>query len=79
MIIQRAQNYIIKQILNAPWFIRIPVVHEALDIPTVREEIEAHRVSYKWRFSKHPNQLAEQLTIPETIRRLKKRRDIFDA
>lgn len=79
MIMQRVQNYILKQISNAPWFIRMPVLHEILDVPMIREEIQTLGDNYKLRLSKHPNQLAGQLTIPETIRRLKKRRDIFDT
>lgn len=78
MIVQRAQNHIIRQIANAPWFIKTSEIHEILDIPTVKEEISTHADNYKSRLLKHPNQLAGQLTIPESIRRLKKRRDIFD-
>lgn len=78
MVIQRVQNYILKQMSNAPWFIKTSEVHEILNIPMVKQEIETHGANYKLRLLKHPNQLAGQLTIPETIRRLKKRRDIFD-
>lgn len=78
MIIQRVQNYILKHISNAPWFIKTSEIHENLHMPTVKEEIAKHGESYKSRLEKHPNPLAGQLTIPETIRRLKKRRDIFD-
>lgn len=78
MSIQRAQNYILKQISNAPWFTRTTEVHEYLNMATVKQEIITHGANYKLRLEKHPNQLAGQLTIPETVRRLKKRRDIFD-
>lgn len=78
MLIQRAQNYILKQISGAPWYITMTELHEALNLPMVSEVIDCCCCRYKKRLQIHPNQLAGQLTIPETIRRLKKRRDIFD-
>lgn len=78
MIMQRVQNYILKHISSAPWFVRTTELHNFLDMPTVKEEIQTYGANYKQRLQKHPNQLAGQLTISETIRRLKKRRDIFD-
>ena len=76
--VQRAQNYVLKQISNAPWFIKTTEIHEILNIPMVNEEISTYGDNYKSRLLRHPNHLAGQLTIPESIRRLKKRRDIFD-
>ncbi|CAB3261018.1 unnamed protein product [Arctia plantaginis] len=78
MPLQRAQNYNLKQITNAPWFITTKEIHEILNMPMVREVINSHDSRYKSRLQKYPNQLAGQLTIPETTRRLKKRRDLFD-
>lgn len=78
MIIQRAQNYILKQISNAPWFIKTKEIHDILKLPMVEEVIKCQAANYKSRLHRHPNRLAGQLTIPESIRRLKKRRDIFD-
>lgn len=72
-IIQRAQNYILKQISNSPWFIRVAELHECLDVNTVKQEISSSCANYKTRLSNHPNQLAVQLTIPEAVRRLKRR------
>jgi hypothetical protein len=78
MIVQRVQNNILRQISNAPWFLKTTELHEILDMATVKQEITSYGDKYKARLHKHPNQLAEQLTIPETIRRLKRKRDILD-
>lgn len=72
--IQRAQNYILKQVGNTPWFIRNSEVHEHLSMPTVKEEIKSSSKKYKSRLEDHPNQLAVQLTIPDCISRLKQHR-----
>ncbi|CAK1550658.1 unnamed protein product [Leptosia nina] len=77
-IIQRVQSYILKHITNAPWFIKTREIHENLNMPMVKDEISTHGDKYIKRLQKHPNKLAGQLTVPESIRRLKKRRDIFD-
>lgn len=74
--IQRTQNYILKQVSNAPWFIKNSEVHKYLQVPTVKEEIKACIGKYKSRLEKHPNQLAVQLTLPDSISRLKRRRTL---
>lgn len=71
--IQRTQNNILKQISNAPWFIKNAEVHEHLNMNTVREEIKLCSQKYKSRLERHPNQLAAQLTIPDCVSRLKRR------
>lgn len=48
-------------------FTRIADVHEILNKRKIKDEIETHGTKYKNRQLKHPNELAEQLTIPETI------------
>ncbi|CAH2085836.1 unnamed protein product [Euphydryas editha] len=77
-IIQRSQNYILKQVSNAPWFLRTSELHEHLNVNTVKQEIKNFNCTYKARLSGHPNDLAVQLTMPEAIRRLK-RRHILDS
>ncbi|CAK1588943.1 unnamed protein product [Parnassius mnemosyne] len=76
-IIQRTQNYILKQLSNAPWFIRTSEIHEHLKMNSVKEEIRRYSCNYKTRLGNHPNQLAWQLTMPQAISRLK-RRHILD-
>lgn len=76
--LQRVQNGILRQVSNAPWFLKTTELHEILNIPTVKEEIASYGDKYKARLQNHQNQLAGQLTIPEMNRRLKKRRDIYD-
>lgn len=74
--IQRSQNYILKQISNAPWFIRNSEIHKYLHMPTVKEEIETFAGKYKTRLENHPNQLAVQLALPSSTNRLKRQRTL---
>lgn len=37
--IQRTENYILKQINDAPWFIRNIEVHKYLNMPIVKEKL----------------------------------------
>lgn len=72
-IIQRVQNYILKQISNCPWFIKTSEIHEHLKIRTVKQEIKTWSMKYRKRLEMHPNKLATQLTTPDLINRLKRR------
>lgn len=69
-----SKNYILKQISNAPWFIKNAEDYRHLNINTVKEEIQTHCTKYKTRLVNYPNQLAVQLTIPKSISRFKKRK-----
>lgn len=71
-IIQRAQNGILRNISNAPWFIKIDELHNELDTNTVRDEIKLYSTKYKQRLSSHPNHLATQLTAISYPKRLKR-------
>ena len=71
--IQRAQNNILNQMANSPWFIKINEVHEHLAIHTVKNEIKFSSSKYKTRLLKHPNPLATQLIGQNMTSRLKRR------
>lgn len=75
MRIQRAQNGIFRDILNAPWFTRNEEIHEYLSMPTIFEEIGTVKSKYATRLSLHPNPLASELLNKSTSRL--KRKPIF--
>ena len=71
--IQIQQNIILKALSNAPWFIKNTEVHSFLNLKTVSDEIKLHASRYRERLENHPNKLAAQLTVPNYIKRLKRR------
>ncbi|KAJ8704396.1 hypothetical protein PYW08_013120 [Mythimna loreyi] len=60
-ILQRYQNKVLKTLVNAPWFTRNTEVHDYLEMPTVKEEIERSSEAYKKRLVRHSNYLATKL------------------
>lgn len=76
-LIQRAEDSILKQIANTPWFIRNQELHDNLEIKTVKEEINLFSKKYRDRVTHHPNILAAELAVPDSVKRLK-RRNIWD-
>ena len=74
-ILQRFQNKALKIIASAPWFIRNTEVHEYLEMPTVKEQINISCITYKTRLEHHKNELARSLiNIDESINRLRRTR-----
>uniref|UniRef100_A0A2A4K8E7 Reverse transcriptase domain-containing protein n=1 Tax=Heliothis virescens TaxID=7102 RepID=A0A2A4K8E7_HELVI len=72
-ILQRFQNKALRTICNAPWFTRNIEIHEYLNIPTVKEEVNKYSKNYKNRLENHTNELARDLLITEgDITRLKR-------
>lgn len=61
MCLQRVQNNILKNIVNAPWFARNDEIHEYLNIATVASEIERYKKHHVERLTHHPNPLASGL------------------
>lgn len=43
IMLQRVQNYILKQLSNSPWFIKTAEIHEYLKIAMVKEEVVRSR------------------------------------
>lgn len=74
-ILQRFQNKALKTVACAPWFTKNTEVHEYLEMPTVRLEIDRSIVAYKKRLQKHMNPLAGHLLKnKEYVHRLKRAR-----
>jgi hypothetical protein len=77
MCLQRAQNNILREIVNGPWFTRISEIHEYLNILTVSEEVEKYKGGYTKRLATHPNSLASELLDTTRSTKRLKRRHIF--
>jgi hypothetical protein len=60
-ILQRFQNKVLREIVDAPWYVPNAVLHKDLSVPTVREEIKKCSVKYRHRLQIHPNRLAVAL------------------
>lgn len=71
-IIQRAQNGILRNLSNAPWFLRNCELHEELNFKTVSDEIRQNSMNYKQRLATHPNPLATELLTINHPKRLKR-------
>lgn len=72
-IIERFQNKIIRNMTNAPWFIRNETLKKETNITSVRKEIETACKNYRSRLAEHPNSLAQDLLrYTPTISRFKK-------
>ena len=72
-ILQRFQNKVLREIVDAPWYVPNTVLHKDLSVSTVREEIKKCSVKYSRRLQVHPNELAVSLLRhEEEVRRLKR-------
>ena len=71
-IIQRSQSKILRQIVNAPWYVTNHTLHTDLQVPTVQEAIRKKAITHHNSIENHPNQLMEQLLEPVSNKRLKK-------
>lgn len=72
-ILQRYQSKTLRSIVNAPWFVSNKTIHNDLDIPMVKDEINRFSSRYMERLSSHTNPLAISL-LDDTheVRRLKR-------
>jgi hypothetical protein len=72
-ILQRFQNNVLRAISIAPWFARNTEIHEYLQMPTIKEEVNRYCVKYKERLHKHTNELARDLVnVNDNMTRLKR-------
>jgi hypothetical protein len=71
-ILQRFQNNILRTVSNAPWFAKNSELHEYLNMPTIKEEVNKYATKYKERLQTHTNQLARDLVTNNDISRLKR-------
>lgn len=71
--IQMSQNKILRELLNAPWYIRNRDIHKDLEMPTVRDEIKKAAQKHKIRLQEHVNTEAQQLLNTQGLQRRLKR------
>lgn len=71
--LQRRQSRILRQITNAPWYIRNSNIHNDLNIPTIKDEINNYCSKYVSKLSQHSNPLAQELLLFSGHRRLKRK------
>lgn len=60
-ILERYQSKVLRQIVDAPWFVPNEIIRKDLNINSVKEEIKIHIERYNSRLEQHPNNLAIQL------------------
>ena len=71
-ILQRLQNKILRMATDAPWYIPNHMLHNDLQIPTIREEITWLSTNYKAKIEAHSNKLTTSLLEkqgPDRLRR----------
>jgi endonuclease/exonuclease/phosphatase family metal-dependent hydrolase len=73
--IQTFQNYVLRNIVNAPWYVRNSDLHRDLQVPTVKDEIKKYAGKHEARLHRHTNSEVLQLLNNENqTRRLKRRK-----
>lgn len=69
--IQKFQNKVLRNIVNAPWYIRNDDLHRDLRMETVSEEITRYAAKHEERLHRHVNiEMLQLLDNSETVRRL---------
>ncbi len=72
-VIQRFQNKVLRNIVNAPWYVRNSDLHRELGIDTVTETIRKYAKSHEDRLHRHVNvEVIELLDNTELVRRLRR-------
>jgi hypothetical protein len=71
-ILERFQSKVLRLIVDAPWYVSNSVIHNDLQISTVKEEISRFSSHYNVRISVYPNELIASLTEPPIQRRLRR-------
>ena len=72
-ILERFQSKVLRIITDAPWYVPNAVIKHDLQVPSVRQEVRTHSVTYHARPEGHPNDLATSLLQqPPLNRRLKR-------
>jgi hypothetical protein len=65
------QSKVLRQIVNAPWYVPNSVIRKVLRIPSVKEEISRFSSHYAVRLRANPNELITTLTEPPLHKRLR--------
>lgn len=77
-ILQRFQSKTLRQILNSQWYVRNDIIHNDLQMPYVKDEINRFSEKYLTRLSNHPNVLAICLLDDSNETRRLKRLHVLD-
>jgi len=76
--IQRFQNKVLRNAVNAPWYIRNNDLHKDLGIPMVHEVIEQMALKHQSKLTVHINEEATQLLNTTNLTRRLKRKKPLD-
>ena len=71
-ILHRYQNKVLRETVNAPWYIPNKVLRADLKVPAIRKEITKFSVKYRDKITTNPNELVSTLLEEEEHRRLKR-------
>jgi hypothetical protein len=71
-IIQRFQNKVLRDIVNAPYYIKNENIHKDLNMETVDEIIKKMAISHENRLKQHVNTETKQILLEANIRRLQR-------
>lgn len=77
-IIQTFQNKVLRNMVNAPWYVRNQDIHRDLGIPMVTEEIKRFAGKHEARLHQHVNAEALQLLDNQNLVRRLKRNKPFE-
>jgi hypothetical protein len=69
-ILECFQSKVLRQIVDAPWYVPNTIIRLDLHMPTVKEEIRHYSSHYSLRLSAHPNDILLTLREPPEHRRL---------
>ena len=72
LIIQRFQNKVLRNIVDAPWYIRNENLHRDLEVPTVSDTVRKMAGNHFNRLRQHPNPEIPPLLDIEHPRRLQR-------
>jgi hypothetical protein len=69
-ILERFQSKVLRQIMDAPWYVPNTIIRHDLHMPKVKEKIHHYSSHYSLRLSAHPNEFILPLLEPPEHRRL---------
>lgn len=67
--IQTFQNKVLRNVVNAPWYVRNSDIHRDLKVPFVKDEVRKCALRHRERLTNHVNVEASQLTRNQPITR----------
>uniref|UniRef100_A0A6M2DG86 Putative rna-directed dna polymerase from mobile element jockey n=1 Tax=Xenopsylla cheopis TaxID=163159 RepID=A0A6M2DG86_XENCH len=71
--LQRALNKILRNLVNAPWYVSNHTIHKDLKLPTIQELIITRSSAYQDKIFSHSNTLMNDIAMKQPIRRLKRK------